>query len=84
MDTLSSLQGLGLSLPSPAYLLGMLLFSVLGMGAYRQGRRKGNDRTQWLGVALMVFSYAVSDTAWLYGVGGALTVALLWPWWQRH
>jgi hypothetical protein len=84
MNDLNALQGLGLSLPSPSYLFGMLLFSLLGMGAYWQGKRAQVPRTKWLGVALMFYSYAVSETWQLYALGLALVAALLWPWWQNR
>ncbi len=84
MNDLSALQGMGLSLPSPSYLFGMLLFSLLGMVAFWQGKRTQDARTKWLGVALMFYSYAVSETWQLYALGLALVVALLWPWWQNR
>lgn len=31
MDTVSQLQSMGLSLPSPAYIFGAILFSLLGV-----------------------------------------------------
>jgi hypothetical protein len=34
----------------------------------------------WLGVALMFYPYAVSGTAALYAVGGALCIALVLAW----
>ena len=41
MNELSSLQALGLELPSPAYLLGAILFGLVGLAALRSGRRSG-------------------------------------------
>jgi len=76
MDTTAALQALGLELPSPAYLFGMIVFSLIGIAAFRRGRRSANRVTLWLGVALMVFPYAVSNTALLYAVGGALCAGL--------
>lgn len=77
MDTLSALQALGLELPSPAYILGALVFGLIGMAAFRLGRRRERPRTLWMGVALMVYPYAVSRTWLLYAVG-ALLCAGLW------
>jgi hypothetical protein len=39
MDELSTLQSLGLTLPTPAYLFGIILFSVIGIAAYRYGKK---------------------------------------------
>jgi hypothetical protein len=77
MDNLSALQALGLELPSPAYILGALVFGLIGMAAFRLGRRRERPRTLWMGVALMVYPYAVSRTWLLYAVG-ALLCAGLW------
>lgn len=77
MNELDTLQGMGLTLPSPAYLFGALLFGIFGIVAWRHGRRNERPVTQWLGLALMLYPYAVSDTALLYGFGAGLT-ALAW------
>jgi hypothetical protein len=78
MDTVSQLQAMGLTLPSPAYIFGVLLFSLLGMAAWMVGKRKQKATTKWLGVALMFYPYAVSQTALLYLVGVALCGAIVW------
>jgi hypothetical protein len=72
MDALSSLQALGIELPSPAYIFGAIVFGLIGLAAFRAGRRSGRRTTLWLGVALMVYPYAVSPTWLLYAVGAAL------------
>lgn len=80
MDTVSQLQSMGLTLPTPAYLAGMLLFSLLGMVAWMAGKRMHKATTKWLGVALMFYPYAVSDTRALYLVGVGLCAAAVWAW----
>lgn len=80
METLSSLQALGLELPTPAYILGAVLFGIVGMVAYWRGKRTENRRTRWLGVALMFYPYAVSQTWLLYALGAALTAGVWWEW----
>jgi apolipoprotein N-acyltransferase len=72
MDELSALQSLGLELPSPAYMLGAIAFGLVGLVAFRRGRRLKRPRTLWLGVALMLYPYAISRTWLLYAVGLAL------------
>lgn len=78
MDALSQLQSLGLTLPTPAYIVGALLFSFVGLYAYWVGKRRQKPRTKWLGVVLMFYPYAVADTWLLYAVGAALCAYLWW------
>jgi hypothetical protein len=76
MDELKALQGLGLELPSPAYMAGAILFGLLGWAAFRHGRKQGRRLTLWLGVALMLYPYLVSQTWALYAVGVGLCAAI--------
>jgi chromate transport protein ChrA len=76
MDDLTALRSLGLSLPSPAYLVGAVVFGLIGMAVYRHGKKAQRPRTKWLGVALMLYPYAISMTWLLYVVGVALCVAV--------
>jgi uncharacterized membrane protein len=76
VDELSALQSLGLELPSPAYLIGAVVFGLIGLAAFRHGRKSGRRTTLWLGVALMLYPYAVSATWMLYGIGLALCVGV--------
>jgi hypothetical protein len=71
-DELELLQTLGLTLPSPAYIVGAILFGLVGVYAYYVGKHRGRPRTKWLGVALMLYPYAVWNTWLLYAVGVAL------------
>jgi hypothetical protein len=54
------------------------LFSVAGMAAWVMGKRKQKATTKWLGVALMFYPYAVTQTLLLYLVGLALCGAVVW------
>lgn len=72
MDTLAELQRLGLTLPTPAYLVGVLLFGIAGMVAWYRGRKRKLPRLRWLGLALMLYPYVVYETVWLYAIGTAL------------
>lgn len=76
MDSLQTLQSLGISLPSPAYIAGTVLFGLIGIAAYRYGKRVGRPRSKWLGVALMLYPYAIAQTWLLYVVGVALCVGV--------
>ena len=80
MDTLATLQAMGVTLPSPAYLLGSVLFGLLGYAAWRRGRATGRAPLTWGGVVLMVFPAAVDDTLLLWLVGAALSAFLALRW----
>jgi hypothetical protein len=76
VDDLTALQSLGFTLPSPAYIFGAVVFGLAGIAAYRYGKKAARARTKWLGVALMLYPYAISATWLLYVVGAALCVAV--------
>jgi len=76
VEELKALQSLGLTLPSPAYIFGAVLFGLIGFAAYRHGSKKGRPRSKWLGVALMLYPYLISSTWLLYLVGVALCAAV--------
>ena len=80
MDELKSLQSLGLILPSPAYLLGAIVFGCIGYAAFRRGRKTSTGTLTWTGVALMVYPYAVPQTWLLWTVGVALCAGLYARW----
>lgn len=66
---------MGLTLPSPADIFGSILFGLIGLVAFRLGRKKAAPTTKWLGVALMFYPYLVSGTWALYLVGIGLSIA---------
>ena len=51
------LHSLGLELPSPAYLLGLVVFGIIGYAAFRRGRKSGRPQSVWAGAATMVYPY---------------------------
>lgn len=75
MDELNTLQSMGLTLPSPAYLFGAIVFGIIGWVAYRYGKKTEHQRVKWLGVALMLYPYAISQTWLMYLVGVGLCAA---------
>lgn len=81
MDELKTIESMGFTLPSPAYLFGALLFSIMGYAAYRYGKKASLATTKWIGVALMFYPYAISETWQLYVVGTALCAGLYF--WRR-
>ena len=70
MDQLATLETMGLTLPSPAYLFGAIFFGIVGYAAWRYGKKQDLATVKWLGVALMLYPYAISQT-WLHYVFGA-------------
>ena len=72
MDELNTLESLGFTLPSPAYLAGAILFGIIGMVAYYYGKKTAHPYVRWIGLALMLYPYVVPATWMLYLVGFAL------------
>lgn len=84
MNTLSEmkamLEELGLTLPTPAYLAGVLLFGILGIAVFVLGKRRRKPKVKWLGLALMLYPYLIWGTLPLYVVGAVLGLAVIWFW----
>jgi hypothetical protein len=80
MDELKQLESLGLVLPGPGYLVGALLFGIVGYAAFRRGRKRSSAPMTWGGVALMLYPYAVSQTWLLWAIGAALCGWLYTAW----
>ena len=78
MDELKMLESLGLTLPGPAYIFGALLFGIIGIAVYRYGKKANLAAHKWIGVALMLYPYGISETWMLYAIGAGLCVALYW------
>ena len=72
MEELKALEALGLSMPSPAYLIGAILFGIIGYLAYRQGKKESRPSSKWLGIVMMLYPYAISETWLLYAIGACL------------
>jgi len=77
MNELAALKSLGITLPTPAYIFGAIVFGLIGLAAYRRGRKLERPRTLWLGVALMLYPYLVSNTWLMYAVGAALCAGVV-------
>jgi hypothetical protein len=76
MDELQTMTDMGLTLPSPAYIFGAVVFGIVGIAAYRYGKKADLPIPKWLGVALMLYPYAISETWLMYAVGAGLCGAL--------
>lgn len=55
------------------------LFGIVGFGAWKYGRQSQSERHMLLAVALMGYSYFISDVWISLLVGAVLTVLLFWP-----
>jgi hypothetical protein len=80
MDLVELLKTVGLEMPTPAYLLGVLLFGIVGAVAWWHGKKAQRATAKWLGLALMLYPYAVPQTWLLYLVGAALCIWLAFSW----
>ena len=75
-------SSLGLDL-SPGALLAGFVFSVVGVYAFKMGRKTQNTGVIWTGVALMVYPLFLNGALKLWIAGLALS-ALGWFFWTRH
>lgn len=71
--------GLDLAGFSLATILIAVFFSLVGFAAFRYGKKSGEARPLFLGIALMAYGYFVSN-AWVsLGIGALLTLGLFFP-----
>ncbi|SMC24112.1 hypothetical protein SAMN02745857_01753 [Andreprevotia lacus DSM 23236] len=61
---------------TPAALLAMLVFSVVGFVAFRYGKKQMLWQPMVIGILLMVYPYFVEQTWLLYLIGIALCAGL--------
>lgn len=73
-NNLTTLESLGFTLPSPWYIFGSILFSIIGYATYRYGKKASLTAPKWIGIALIFYPYAVAETWVLYICGVALCV----------
>lgn len=63
-------------MPSPAGLFASLIFGIVGIAAFRYGKKSALIIPMVLGIALMVYPYFVPETWMIYAIGCALTFAV--------
>ncbi|MBI2772463.1 MAG: hypothetical protein HYX47_22780 [Burkholderiales bacterium] len=81
MDAIKALESSGLlTMPSPAYIVGAILFGIVGLVAWRHGKKAELPTPKWLGLALMLYPYAVPQTWLMYLVGVVLCAWLALKW----
>ena len=71
-----SLLSSGFDLPTPLWLAGVIVFSFAGLAAWRYGKKADKPMTKWIGLALMLYSYATPETWMMYAVGVGLCAGL--------
>jgi hypothetical protein len=77
-EQLKLLESLGFVLPSPAYIAGAIVFGIVGLVAFRWGKKISRPKLTWTGVALMLYPYVVYDARLLWLVGFALCGLAYW------
>lgn len=77
---MSELSALGLELPTPAYLAGLLVFGIVGLLAFRRGRKAKRPTLTWVGVGMMLYPYAVPQTWLLWLIGALASVWFYFNW----
>ena len=75
-DTPTTLESMGITLPSRAYLIGAVLFSIIGYAGYRYGKKNSLPSTKWIGITLMLYPYVIWETWLMYTVGAGLRIGL--------
>lgn len=78
---MADLQSLGFQLPTPAYLLGLVVFGIVGYVAYRRGRKTQKTSMTAAGIATMLYPYVVPQT-WLLWLIGAAATGWIWFNWD--
>ena len=73
------MQDLGLGGLTPASIGVAILFSLVGFAAFRYGKKNGEPRPLFLGIALMAYGYFVSNVWISAGIGALLTLSLFFP-----
>lgn len=73
------MAGLDLGGFSLATLAVAVFFSLVGYAAFRYGKKNGEPRPLFLGIALMAYGYFISDVWLSLGIGAALTILIFYP-----
>ena len=63
-------------MPTPEELFAIIVFSLIGLGAFRFGKIHQRWQQMVIGITLMLFPYFIPAGFWLYAVGAALVAAL--------
>jgi len=67
-------------MPDPSTLFVIIVFSAVGLAAFRHGKSKNNIVCLLLGIALMVYPYFVEGLTLNLLIGAALSAAVWQTW----
>lgn len=67
-------------MPDPSTLFVIIVFSAVGLAAFRHGKSESNIICLLLGIALMVYPYFVEGLTLNLLVGAALSAAVWQTW----
>ncbi len=62
-----------------ATVLIAVLFGLVGFAAFRYGKKNGEPKPLFLGIALMAYGYFVGNVWISLAIGSALTLLLFYP-----
>ncbi|MDP5238494.1 hypothetical protein Q9Q94_03080 [Uliginosibacterium sp. 31-16] len=65
-------------MPTPSALFANLLFGLIGAAVFMYGKRVVNFPLIGIGLTLMAYTWFVSETWLLYGIGLALCAGVYW------
>ncbi|MFM8886616.1 MAG: hypothetical protein ACKOKC_09425 [Chthoniobacterales bacterium] len=67
-------------MPDPSTLFVIIIFSAVGLAAFRHGKSESNIICLLLGIALMVYPYFVEGLTLNLFIGAALSAAVWQTW----
>ncbi len=73
------MEGLDLGGFSPATIAVAIVFGLVGFAAFRYGKKNGESRPLFLGIALMAYGYFVTNVWVSLAIGAVLTLLLFFP-----
>jgi hypothetical protein len=72
-------EGLDLGGFSLATIAVAVVFGLVGFAAFRYGKKNGEPRPLFLGIALMAYGYFISNVWVSLAIGAVLTLLLFFP-----
>jgi hypothetical protein len=73
------LEGLDLGGFSLATIAVAVVFGLVGFAAFRYGKKNGESRPLFLGIALMAYGYFVTNVWVSLAIGALLTLLIFFP-----
>ncbi len=58
---------------SISYIIAGIFFGMIGLIIFKEGKKRSSTELFFLGVALMVYPYFITDDIWVWVVGVLLT-----------